>query len=207
MGWWTDHAVPRIADKSLSVSELEPRRAAVCQGLHGRVLEVGFGSGLNVDHYPDAVTSVDAVEPSDVGWRLASKRLASARVPVHRTVPDAQRLGAFDDSYDAALSTFTFCTIPDLGRALAEIRRVLRPGGTLHFLEHGLAKDPRVSRWQHRLNPVQRTLGGGCHLDRAITDEISRAGFDVESAETGYLPGPRVSRPWSYLYSGVARAG
>ncbi|CUR59995.1 Methyltransferase type 11 [metagenome] len=204
MGVWTDSVVPRLTDRALRGPEFAELRTRTCEGLAGRVLEVGFGSGLNVDFYPPTVTSVHAVEPSDAGWELSSRRRAESRVPVRRSGLDGQRLAEPDSSFDAALSTFTLCTIPDAGRALSEIARVLLPGGSLHFLEHGLAPDPSVARWQHRLDPVQRRVFGGCHLSRDITDLITRAGLRIEQLDRHYLDGPRVGRPWTHLYLGRA---
>ena len=128
------------------------------------MLEIGFGSGLNLPHVPPEVESVSAVEPSDVGWALSRRRRAGSRVPVERTGLDGQRIEAGDASYDAVLATFTLCTIPDVAAALGEVRRVLRPGGLFHFLEHGLAPDAAVVAWQHRLEPLQRRVFAGCHL-------------------------------------------
>jgi ubiquinone/menaquinone biosynthesis C-methylase UbiE len=204
-GWWEGHVVPRIVDVSCGSAELDGHRARVCAGLTGRVLELGFGSGHNVPHYPPAVTEVAAVEPSDVAWRLGEARLAGRRVV--RTGLDGQRLEEPDASVDHVLSTFTFCTIPDLDAALAEAARVLRPGGCVHFLEHGRSPEPGVERWQRRLEPVQRRLFGGCHLTRDPAEALRRAGFDVTECDTEYLPGPAVSRPFVFLYRGRARKG
>lgn len=204
MGWWEDRAVPRLLDRAGSTTEIMRRRRRVCEGLHGRVLEIGFGSGLNVGCYPREVTSVAAVEPSDAGWRLSEARRLSSAVPIERTGLDGQDLTEEDASCDTALSTFTLCTIPDAARALAEVRRVLRPGGALHFLEHGLAPDPGVVRWQRRLEPLQRRVFCGCHLTRHLPTMLAESGFDVVVLEEGYLPGPPPSRPWSYGYSGRA---
>jgi SAM-dependent methyltransferase len=129
-----------------------PLRSRVCAGLHGQVVEIGFGSGHNVPFYPASVTGVSAIEPADLGWKLAGKRLAASAVAVERSGLDGQALPLPDDSFDTALSTWTLCTIPDAAVALGEVRRVLKPGGTLHFVEHGLAPDENVERWQHRWN-------------------------------------------------------
>lgn len=204
MGLWTDRLLPRLNDRSLSSPEMDGLRAEVCQGLHGRVLEIGFGSGLNLPHVPDAVTSVAAVEPSDVAWDLSADRRAESRVPVERVGLDGQRLAAADASYDAALSTFTLCTIPDVAAALAEVRRVLRPGGALHFAEHGRAPDAGVARWQVRLDPLQGRVFGGCHLSRDMPALVAAAGLEMVELRSEYLPGPRISRPWTYGYLGRA---
>jgi ubiquinone/menaquinone biosynthesis C-methylase UbiE len=173
-------------------AEHDPIRRRTAAELHGRVVEIGFGSGHNVPFYPDAVESVSAVEPADLGWKLASKRLARATVPVLRAGLDGQQLPFEDDSFDTALSTWTMCTIPDIDAALRELRRVLIPGGTVHFVEHGLAPDAKVQTWQHRLDPVQSTLFGGCHLDRDIRGTIERAGFEIRYLDTFYQhPGPK----------------
>jgi ubiquinone/menaquinone biosynthesis C-methylase UbiE len=150
------------------------------------VVEVGFGSGLNVPYYPAAVTGVAAVEPADTGWKLAGKRRAATPVPIERTGVDGQSLPLPDDSCDAALSTFTLCTIPDVTAALGEIRRVLKPGAELHFLEHGLAPDEGVQRWQHRLEPLQKRIFGGCHLTRPVADLLTNAGFTITELDTFY---------------------
>jgi SAM-dependent methyltransferase len=202
---WTEQVFPRLADRALSTGPVMELRAGTVAGLRGRVLEIGFGSGLNTALYPQAVTSVDAVEPSDVGWALSAGRRAAAAAPVRRVGLDGQRLDAADASYDAVLSTFTLCTIPDPARALAEVRRVLRPDGALHFLEHGVAPDPGVARWQRRLDPIQRRLAAGCHLTRDIPALLGGAGLAVDRLAAVYAPGPRASRPWGYVYGGVAR--
>ena len=130
-----------------------------------------------------------AVEPADTGWKLAAKRLRDATVPVERAGLDGQSLPFEDDSFDSALSTWTMCTIPDLDAALAEIRRVLKPGGKLHFVEHGLAPDENVRRWQHRFEPVQKRVFGGCHLTRQIPDQLKGAGFTITELDEFYEEG------------------
>jgi ubiquinone/menaquinone biosynthesis C-methylase UbiE len=186
MGLYADHVLPRVVDVACGLKTARPLRQRVCAGLAGEVVEIGFGSGLNVPYYPKAVTRVAAVEPADLGWKLAQKRLRSARVPVERSGLDGQSLPFPDDSFDTALSTWTMCTIPDVGRALAEVRRVLKPGGTLRFVEHGLAPDEGVQRWQHRLEPVQKRLFGGCHLTRRVPDMLTAAGFEIVELDQFY---------------------
>ncbi|NLG55865.1 MAG: class I SAM-dependent methyltransferase [Rhodococcus sp.] len=186
MGLYGDQIVPRLVNISCGIKMTGPNRQRACAGLHGQVMEIGFGSGLNVPFYPSAVTSVSAVEPSDVGWKLASERLAESPVTVERSGLDGQSLPFPDDTFDTVLSTWTMCTIPDLDAALAEVRRVLKPGGTLHFAEHGLAPDAGVRRWQRRLEPIQKTVAGGCHLTRDIPTFLTTAGFDIQELDTFY---------------------
>ncbi|KHL08969.1 methyltransferase family protein [Mumia flava] len=193
MGWYSDHVLPRWVDRACGMEQADPYRARVCAGLSGDVVEIGFGSGHNTRFYPPAVRSVAAVEPSDAAWRIAEERIVRAHVPVVRSGLDGQALTLDDDSVDAALSTWTMCTIPDLDAALAELRRVLRPGGTLHFLEHGLAPDESVRRWQRRLAPLHQRIAGGCHLTRRIVAAIERAGFEVREVDVFYEDGaPKV---------------
>jgi ubiquinone/menaquinone biosynthesis C-methylase UbiE len=205
VAWWTERVVPHLADRALSTRPVRRLRAQVCAGLTGQVVEIGFGSGLNVDHYPDSVASVDAIDPSGVGWGMAEGRVAASAVPIRRAGLDGQVIEAPADTYDSALSTFSLCTIPDVETALAEVRRVLVPGGAFHFLEHGLAPTPGVARWQRRLTPVQRRVAGGCHLDRPIALLVEAAGFSVEELDQHYLPGPGVARPLGFVYIGRAR--
>lgn len=204
--WWERRVLPRLVERTLSTGPVHRERAAACAGLSGRVLELGYGSGLNLQHLPAAVTALDAVEPSDLAWEMSAARRADVAVPVDRTGLDGQRLAAADATYDGALCTFTLCTVPDPSQALAEVRRVLRPGGRLHLLEHGRSPDARVRAWQERLEPLQRRLAGGCHLTRDPVALARAAGFSVDSLEQRYLPGPAVARPFGYGYRAVLRA-
>lgn len=190
MGFYGEQVLPRIIDRACaSGPDNAALRRRVTAGLAGEVVEIGFGSGLNVPHYPATVSRVVAVEPSEVAWRLASSRTQASSVPVERAGLDGQHLPFEDDSFDAAVSTWTMCTIPDLPAALAELRRVLRPHGTLHYLEHGLAPDAEVARWQHRLEPLQRRLFGGCHLSRPIVELVEQAGFTTRELDVFYERG------------------
>jgi len=201
---WEERVVPRLVDVSLRGREIGELREHVCAGLFGRVLEIGFGSGLNTDFYPAAVDSVDAVEPSDTGWRMSERRRAAAVPRIGRIGLDGQAIGADDASYDCVLSTFTLCSIPDVERAMREVRRVLRPGGTFHFLEHGSGPTEQVRRWQSRFEPVQRRVAGGCHLTRDVPALVGEAGLEVHELEQRYLGGPAFMGPWTYLSMGRA---
>jgi SAM-dependent methyltransferase len=194
MGVYSEHVLPRVVDVACGMKSVKPLRERVCAGLEGDVVEIGFGSGHNVPFYPRTITQVAAVEPADAGWRLAAKRVAGSPVPVRRAGLDGQTLPFDDDSFDCALSTWTMCTIPDVGAALAELRRVLKPGGRLHFLEHGLAPDEAVRRWQRRLDPLEQRLFGGCRLTRPIA-ELVRFGRLRDHRARRLLRGRRAEGP------------
>jgi len=204
MGWWEGQVVPRLVDLSCGAKPIMELRRDVCVGLTGRVLEIGFGSGLNLGVLPGEVTQVDAVEPSDVAWRRSEKRRAEAGVPVERIGLDGQRIDGDDESYDSALTTFSLCTIPDPALALAEVRRLVKPGGRLFFIEHGSAPDESVRRWQRRLEPIQRRVAGGCHLTRDIEGLVRDAGFTGGELD-GFYEGPGPAKPLGYLT--LTRAG
>ena len=199
---YRERILPRIIDRACGTPELHEWRGQVATGLFGNVVEIGFGSGLNVAAYPDEVDTVFAVEPAHVARRLAEPRIAAGNVIVEHIGLDGQQIPLADDSCDGALSTFTLCTIPDVGAALAELRRVVRPGGRLHFLEHGLSPDPGVAKWQRRIEPAQRRVADGCHLTRDAAELVRKAGFELEQVSSRYARGPK---PWSWFTEGVAR--
>jgi ubiquinone/menaquinone biosynthesis C-methylase UbiE len=201
MGVYADHVLPRLLNVALTGEEVAQVRARTAAGLDGQVLEVGFGTGHNVPYYPPAVTRVQAVDPATLGRKLAADRVAASPVPVEYVGLDGQSLPLDAESVDHVLITWTLCTIPAPAAALAEMRRVLRPGGTLHFAEHGRSPDPGVARWQDRLTPVQRLVFGGCHINRPIDRLIGEAGFRLDRLDTGYMSGPK---PLGYLFEGVA---
>jgi ubiquinone/menaquinone biosynthesis C-methylase UbiE len=201
MGFYDNQVVPRLTDLVMSRGELTPIRARVAASLDGEVLEVGFGSGLNVPHYPPAVTQVRAVDPATVGRKLAASRVAASTVPVQYVDLDGQALSLESASIDHVLTTWTLCSIPDVDRALSEIRRVLRPGGSFHFAEHGRSPDRKVADWQDRLTPIQRRVAGGCHLNRPIDQLVRNSGLDLIQLENYYAKGPR---PFGYMFEGVA---
>ena len=201
---YNDHVLPRLTVLLCSDSSTARWREQVCSGVTGDVLEVGFANGTNLLHYPASVSRVYAVEPSDVAWRKAADRTREFGRPVERVGLDGASVALPDSSVDAVVTVYTMCTIPDLGGALTEMRRVLRPGGSLHFVEHGLSPDPPVADRQHRWTPRWGKVAGGCHLDRDIPALVEEAGFNLSDLEAFYMPGPRFSRPFGWLTIGRA---
>ena len=202
MGFYDDHVLPRIIDVLLGNKNVGKLRARALTGLHGNVVELGFGSGTNVPYYPEAVARVYAVDPALVGRKLAAKRIAASKVPVSFVGLDGAVIPLDDGSMDCALATWTLCTIPDVDAALREVRRVLRPGGSLVFLEHGISDDPDVARRQRRFDPIQQRIAGGCHLDRDPVALMRAAGFGIEQVDNFMIAGPKIA---SYMYAGTAR--
>jgi ubiquinone/menaquinone biosynthesis C-methylase UbiE len=201
MGLYTEQILPRLIDVSLGGREFARLRARVTSDLEGDVLEIGFGLGRNVPYYPPAVKRVRAVDPSTVGRKLATKRVAASTVPIDYIGLDGQDLPVEDGTVDHVLTTWTLCSIPDVERALGEIRRVLRPGGALHFLEHGRSPDPKVAHWQDRILPVTKALAGGCHPNRPIDQLISASKLETSRLDAYYVRGPKAV---GYMYEGVA---
>ena len=202
MGIYQDQVLPRLQDKVMARKPNREVRARVCAGLRGEVVEIGFGTGLNARYYPPEVTKVLAIEPSSVCMRIAEPRIAKSSVPVESAGLNGERLELESGEADAVLSTWTLCTIPNLTAALGEIRRVLKPGGVLHFVEHGRAPDPKVQRWQRRIEPLNKRLAGGCHLTRPISNLIQGAGFEIEELDTYYFVGE--PKPFGYTFEGRA---
>ena len=201
MGLYRDQVLPRVTDVALSGKEFSTIRARVTAKLEGRVLEIGFGSGRNVPHYPPAVERVQAVDPSVVGRALAQKRVSASAIRIEFVGLDGEHLPIEDISVDHVLTTWTLCTIPDPHGALTEIRRVLRTGGGLHFVEHGRAPEEEIVRQKDRFTPLQRRIFGGCHLNRPIGELIADAGFRIEHLDNYYASGPKM---FGYMYEGVA---
>jgi ubiquinone/menaquinone biosynthesis C-methylase UbiE len=202
MGVYQDQLLPRFQNKVMDNKNLREVRTRVCSALRGDVVEVGFGTGLNAPHYPDGIQRIAAVEPSSLCMHIAEPRIAATSAKVELAGLNGETLDLPSDEFDAALSTWTLCTIPDVAAALAEIRRVLKPGGTFHFVEHGRAPDAHVARWQARIEPAWKHVAGGCHVTRQISDLVERAGFQLDSVHTYYMNGePKV---FGYTFEGVA---
>lgn len=201
MSLYREYVLPRMVERTLSNRQSERLRQRCLSGLSGTVLEIGFGSGLNLPFYPGAVNRLLACEPSEGARRLAKGRLDSSRISVEFVGLRGEEIPLEDGSVDAVVTTWTLCTIPDVKRAMREVRRVLRAEGRFHFLEHGRARDESVARWQDWLTPIQKLLGGGCHLNRRIDDIVLESGFEMRLFENFFIKGPRIG---SFMYSGVA---
>src|SRR6266545_1499070 len=201
MTLYTGRILPHLVHWTLSGGAFQELRQECVRGLSGTVLEVGFGSGLNLPWYPSEVGKLWFIEPAAEARRMAQKAIAAAPFPVESLCETAESIPLPDGGVDAVVSTWTLCTIPDVERALREIRRVLRPGGQFRFVEHGRSPDPRIARWQDRLTPLQKRLAGGCHLNRPIDRLIEGAGFRLDRIEQGYLRGPKIG---TYMYAGTA---
>jgi ubiquinone/menaquinone biosynthesis C-methylase UbiE len=199
MGLYDRYILPRILDFAMRNGSIAPYRARTAHPASGTVLEVGIGSALNLPHYSRQVTRVIGLEPHP---KLASMAaFKKSAVPVEIVSGLAESIPIRRASVDTVLLTWTLCSIPDTDAALREIRRVLKPGGRLLFVEHGLAPEPDVQRWQHRLTPFWSKIAGGCHLDRDAPALIREAGFEIEHVKTSRIPGPR---PMTFMYEGSA---
>lgn len=201
MGIYADHILPHLID--VACRGVDDVREQVVPRATGRVLEVGMGPGLNLPFYDrDRVELVWGLEPSEGMRRKATGRIADSDLDVRWLGHPGEQIPLDDDSVDTVVLTFTLCTVADPQRALAEIRRVLRPDGRLLFAEHGEAPDEHVRAWQDRIDPVWTRVAGGCHITRPIPALIESAGFRLEEVESHYQPGPKIS---AYVSTGVAR--
>lgn len=179
MSLYSRHVFPYVLDWLMSQPAFTQARAELLADIAGNVLEIGFGTGLNLSHYPTTVNQLTTVDVNPGVHRLAEKRLADAAMPVRFALISGENLPMADASFDAVVSTWTLCSIPDVESALQEVRRVLKPGGKFYFVEHGLSPDTKIAKWQHRLTPVQKIIADGCHLNRDHLALISAAGLEV----------------------------
>lgn len=201
MGFYRDQILPKLCDLAMRNKQLRPYRERVVGQAEGRVLEIGAGSGMNFGLYSHAA-DVLALEPDPHLIEMARRRAMGAPRPVELIEASAEGIPLADRSVDTVVSTWTMCSIPHAVDALREMRRVLKPGGRLLFVEHGLSPSPGVQTWQHRLTPLWAGIFGGCHLDRPIDALVAESGFRIDHLQTGYLPGPKVM---TFFYEGSAR--
>lgn len=203
MSFYRERVLPQLVHRSMRQATFEPYRRRVAEQASGRVLEIGVGSGLNLPLY-EAATHVIGLDPSTRLLSMARTAAGELGRSIELVEGSAESIPLPDHSVDTVVSTWTMCSIPEVARALSEMRRVLKPEGRLLFAEHGRSPEPRVVRWQDRLTPVWKRIGGGCHLNRPIDQLIRDAGFRVQHLQTGYMKGPR---PMTFMYEGVARPG
>jgi len=181
--------------------DLSELRRALLADVRGEVLEIGFGTGLNLPHYPPEVKKLTTVDPNPGMSALARRRVAASSIPVESRLLDAERLPFSEGLFDGVVSTWTLCSIPNIDQALREVRRVLKPGGRFYFLEHGLSHEVNVQKWQHRFTPLSRTFADGCHLNREIQTLIQKH-FTIAQLDRFYLAGaPKIA---GYFYRGTA---
>jgi len=204
MGIYVDRVLPHVINVVMNTKQMRELRGRVCADLEGEVLEIGFGTGHNLPFMPASVTKLLAVEPSGRSVELARRRIDASPINVEVVGLDGQKLPVDDASVDAVLCTWSLCTIPDAVAAVSEARRVLRPGGTFHFIEHGLAPDERVRRWQNRFNGLEQRIAGGCNLNRDIAGIVEAGGLRITKLDRYYNRGE--PKAVGAMYEGVAAA-
>ncbi len=202
MGFYAEVIIPRFYDYLMASPAREKARESLLAGVEGAVLEVGFGTGLNLPHYPEQIRRITTVEINPGMNARAMKRIGSSPIAVHTHVLDGARLPMAAMSFDSVVTAYTLCSISRVEEALCEIHRVLKPGGRLFFLEHGLSPDPGIRRWQQRLNGIQKIIAAGCHLDRNIKALITAESFELAALEEYYMTGD--PRTHGYTYQGIA---
>ena len=202
MGIYERRVLPHLLDRVMRNKQATRYRQAIVPAATGRVLEIGAGSCLNLPFYGDAVMRLHALEPSEAMLDMARAKRSSVRFPIEFIAGSAEEIPLASGSIDTVVTTWSLCTIPDAARALREARRVLVPGGTLLFVEHGQSPDASVAQWQRQLDPLWCRIAGGCHLHRCIDRLVSASGFRIVELENAYLKGPK---PFTYTYSGRAR--
>lgn len=201
MGFYQQSILPHLINLAMKNKEVTRYRGQLIPQARGRVLEVGIGSGLNLPFYNRQVAQVLGLDPSPQLLAMAARHRGEMPFPVEFLQGSAEEIPLRAGSVDTVVSTWTLCSIPDVQRALAEMRRVLAAGGKLLFVEHGLAPEPGVQRWQHRLTPLWQRISGGCHLDRQTDELIAGAGFRIEALKTEYAKGPKLA---TFMYQGMA---
>jgi ubiquinone/menaquinone biosynthesis C-methylase UbiE len=202
VGFYSQVILPYLCDFLLNKPSVARHRRELLAHAHGDVLEIGFGTGLNLPYYPEPVRKLTTVDPNVGMHRLAQRRIKRTGIKVDQRLLSSERLPFENDSFDCVVSTFTLCSIEDVGQALAEVYRVLKAGGKFLFLEHGLSPEPNVQQWQRRLNWVEMRLGDGCRLDRDISALVRAQPFASVGIEEFYLE--KTPRTHGYLYRGIA---
>lgn len=204
MGFYSKYIFPRVMNLAMSTRIIERERRKILGEVKGDILEIGFGSGLNLQFYPDHVRRITVIDPNSGMSKLANRSIRASRIEVESHTLAGENLPMDDDSFDTVVCTWTLCSIVDPAGALAQVRRVLRPGGRLHFVEHGRSDRPGVARWQDRLNPIQKMIGDGCNLNRPIDQMVSASGLNLLSMDRYDLP--KTPAILSHTYHGIAEA-
>ena len=202
MGFYSRYIFPYILEWAMSDSELDEERTQTLSGTHGEVLEIGFGTGRNLSFYPPEVSRLTAIDSNPAMNRMARRRMEKSSLSVDLQTLNGELLPLDAGRFDCVVSSWTLCSIARVELALAEIVRVLKPDGSFHFVEHGLSPEPSVAAWQRRLNPLQKRIGDGCHLNRDMRQLVGEAGLEIVQLDNHYLP--RSPRILGYLYRGVA---
>ena len=204
MGFYSQVMLPRLLDWSMSNPRFSEYRKEVLSQVSGNILEIGFGTGLNLPHYPDRIGNLTTIDANPGMNRLAQKRIQASSIQIDNKVLNGEELPMADNTFDRVVSTWTLCSIANVDQALKEIHRVLKPGGKFFFIEHGLSDDPKVQIWQNRLTPLQKVLADGCHLNRHIEQLVTKY-FSIVTMEKFYEPSiPKIG---GYMYKGAATKG
>jgi ubiquinone/menaquinone biosynthesis C-methylase UbiE len=202
MGFYSNVLFPRLLDKIMSTGQMHKARHALLSNVEGTVFEIGFGTGLNLQHYPETVSKITTADINPGMNKRAMERIAESPITVDHNVINGESLPFEDESFDTVVCTWTLCSIKDVDAALQQVRRILKPDGKFLFVEHGLADDPKVRKWQHRLNPLQQRIGDGCNLNRNMKELIQDNHFSFSELETFYMPkSPRFA---GFMYQGMA---
>ena len=201
MGFYSNFVIPYCIDLAMSDSTLSHYRQQLLKNVSGEILEIGFGTGLNLPHYPDWVEKITTVDPNPGMEKLARSRIAASQITVDYQVLNGENLPMADASFDSVVCTWTLCSIPLVDKAIAEIYRLLKPGGKFFFIEHGLSKDPQIQVWQNRLTPIQKIITDGCHLNRNLKCLVEQKFLNV-TIEQFYAP--KLPKVIGYMYRGLA---
>ncbi len=201
MGLYSNLIIPYCIDFAMSSSNLREYRQKLLEDVSGEILEIGFGTGLNLPHYPDGVTKITTIDPNPGMQKIARSRIAAFNITVDYQVLNGESLPMADASFDSVVCTWTLCSIPQVDKAIAEINRLLKPGGKFFFIEHGLSKDSSIQTWQNRLTPIQKVIADGCHLNRNIKQIVEQKFHNV-TLEQFYAP--KLPKVIGYMYQGVA---
>jgi ubiquinone/menaquinone biosynthesis C-methylase UbiE len=204
MGFYSKYLFPRMLDWALGNPELGKYRRRALEAARGKVLEVGFGTGLNLPYYPEAVNEITAIDPESMLPERVAERIKKSPVPVNFVQLDASgKLPFADATFDSIITTWTLCSIENVEPALAEMRRLLKPDGRYIFFEHGRSDNAKTAKWQDRFNPVEKVIGAGCNINRPIDRLVKAAGFEIENLERFVMP--KTPRLLGEMYRGVAR--